>query len=92
VVCCVTIAIICVANICSLSFPNLSCLNWALKELKELEISKIKDLKLQIGIVIKLHTKQGSKYYSFGSFESVIHMTRDTVQLAFNHLSYKPLF
>jgi len=38
----------------------------------------------------KKTNKQGSRYCSFESVEC--HMTGDTVQLAFNYLSYKSLF
>jgi len=40
----------------------------------------------------KKATKQGNRYRSIISVECVIHMTGDTVQSAFNHLSYESLF
>jgi len=42
---------------------------------------KTKDLKTDC----KKATKQGSRYCSVESLECVIHMTGDTVQLAFNY-------
>jgi len=64
---------------------------WAFKKLYKLVILKIKDLKT-FNRHYKKATKQGSRYCSVGSFECVVHMTGDTVQLAFNYLSYKSLF
>jgi len=56
-----------------------------------LEILKIKDYKI-LNRDCKKATKQGIRYCLVGLVECDIHMTGDTVQLAFNHLSYKSLF
>jgi len=54
-------------------------------------ILKIKNLKTT-NSDHKKAIKQGSRHRSVESFECVIHMPGDTVQLAFNYLSYKSLF